>query len=184
MRRREASLPPCPALPAARSVRARRSRAWQRTPPGATRHHWPIAAPAADHASVARPSIEDVDGMIFQLRHRGLFVADEATLERARAEFECRNCLHVPNLLEPQLARVMVAALERGNFADYSHEGIGTELVAKPGLATGVLELLANDPQLFEAVRTVTGCGPIGCFHGRVYRMVPGSGHYDSWHSD
>lgn len=78
----------------------------------------------------------------------------------------------------------MVAALERGAFADYAHDGIGTELVAKPGLATGVLELLANDPELFAAVRALTGCGPIGCFHGRVYRMVPGSGHYDTWHSD
>ena len=121
--------------------------------------------------------------MIVQLRHRGLFV-DRAALDDLRAEFDARHCVLLKNLLEPSLARSMVAALERGAFADYAHDGIGTELVAKPGLATGVLELLANDPELFATIRSLTGCGPIGCFHGRVYRMVPGSGHYDSWHSD
>src|SRR6185503_13537630 len=102
----------------------------------------------------------------------------------ARAEFDARHCIRLPNLLEPALARSVLDALDRATFVDYSHEGIGTELCARPGLATGVLELLANDPQLFAAVRALTGCGPIGCYHGRVYRMVPGSGHYDSWHTD
>jgi 2-oxoglutarate-Fe(II)-dependent oxygenase superfamily protein len=121
--------------------------------------------------------------MIIQLRHRGLFV-DRAALEQLRADFDSHHCVHLKNLLEPSLARTMVAALDRGTFADRTHDGIGTELVAESGLATGVLELLANDPQLFEAVHMLTGCGPIGCFEGRVYRMVPSSGHSDSWHSD
>ncbi len=122
--------------------------------------------------------------MIVQLRNQGLFVADPAAIANARAEFDARHCIRLPNLLEPALARSVLDALDRATFVDYSHEGIGTELCARPGLATGVLELLANDPQLFAAVRALTGCGPIGCYHGRVYRMVPGSGHYDSWHSD
>ena len=37
---------------------------------------------------------------------------------------------------------------------------------------------------MFQMVQQVTGCGPIGCFTGRVYRMLPGPGHYDSWHTD
>jgi hypothetical protein len=112
-----------------------------------------------------------------------LFV-DRDALERARLEFERRHCVLLNELLAPDLARTLVSALERATFEEYAHDQIGTELVAKPNLATGVLELLANDPELFAAIRTLTGCGPIGCFHGRVYRMVPSSGHYDSWHSD
>ena len=122
--------------------------------------------------------------MIFQLRHRGLYIGDSAALEEAQAEFRDRHCILMPNLLEPTLVQSVAAALDRAEFRDYSHDEIGTELCARPGLATGVLELLANDPQLFETIRLITGCGPIGCFHGRVYRMVPNSGHYDSWHSD
>jgi hypothetical protein len=33
-------------------------------------------------------------------------------------------------------------------------------------------------------VETLTGCAPIARFSGRVYRMIPGPQHYDSWHSD
>ena len=121
--------------------------------------------------------------MIVQLRHHGLFV-DPHALDALRTEFERRHCLHIKTMLEPGLARSMAAALDRSTFADHTHEGIGTELVARSCLATGVLELLANDPQLFDTIRTLTGCGPIGCFDGRVYRMAPASGHHDSWHSD
>lgn len=121
--------------------------------------------------------------MIIQLRRQGLFV-DHTRLADVCDEFERRHCVHLPNLLEPELARAIVDELERGVFAEYVHEGIGSELVAKRGLATGVLELLANDPELFSTVRTLSGCGSIGCFQGRVYRMRPSSGHYDSWHSD
>jgi hypothetical protein len=58
------------------------------------------------------------------------------------------------------------------------------ELCAERGLATTVLELVANDPKFFDVVSAITGCGSIGSFVGRIYRMVPGQGHYDSWHSD
>jgi hypothetical protein len=119
-----------------------------------------------------------------QLRRHGLLVGDAAVLTRAREEFDACHCIRLPCLLEPTLARSVVDALGRATFVDYTHEGIGTEICARPGLATGVLELLANDSQFFEAIRTLTGCGPIGLFHGRVYSMIPASGHYDSWHSD
>jgi hypothetical protein len=33
-------------------------------------------------------------------------------------------------------------------------------------------------------VRECTGCHAITRFEGRVYRMVPGTDHHDSWHDD
>lgn len=52
------------------------------------------------------------------------------------------------------------------------------------GPALALLLFVANDPRLFEIVRDLTGCGPIGCFDGRVYRIDPAQDHHDSWHSD
>ena len=121
---------------------------------------------------------------MLQLRRHGLMVGPRARLEEARAQFDGQYCVLLRGLLEAGLAQSVLAALERSAFTEYAHEGIGTELCARPGLATGALELLTNDPEFFEGVRTVTGCGPVGLFHGRIYRMVPGGGHYDSWHSD
>jgi hypothetical protein len=47
-----------------------------------------------------------------------------------------------------------------------------------------LMHLLTNDPTFFQLIQRITGCGRIGCFTGRVYRMMQGCGHYDSWHDD
>jgi hypothetical protein len=43
---------------------------------------------------------------------------------------------------------------------------------------------LMNDRRLFELVEEITGCGPIGSFTGRLYRMMPQRNDYASWHDD
>ena len=87
-------------------------------------------------------------------------------------------------VIEPDFLRVVADALDRGEFYTRIHEGIGSELCASPSPLTGALELAFNDPVLFALIDELTGCGAIGCFEGRVYRMVPGEEHHDSWHSD
>ena len=124
------------------------------------------------------------DRPFVQLRHRGVVSAGSDALSEAREHFDREHCIFLPELLAPELVSVVLAAFERTSFKDYEHEGIGSELCARQGLATGVLELLSNDPEFHDIVRALTGCGPIGSFVGRVYRMVPAQGHYDSWHSD
>jgi hypothetical protein len=47
-----------------------------------------------------------------------------------------------------------------------------------------LLHFLANDPKLFHLMQQITGCGRIGCFSGRVYRMVAGHDYNLAWHSD
>ena len=42
------------------------------------------------------------------------------------------------------------------------------------------LLLLVNDERVLEVVRWISGCGPIGHFDGRVYRLDPSTDHYDS----
>ena len=54
----------------------------------------------------------------------------------------------------------------------------------KSGEASKLLFFLFNDEKLFEFVQQVTGCEQIGCFSGRVYRVIPGRSHYHVWHTD
>ena len=107
---------------------------------------------------------------------------DERAL--ARRQFESHGFLKLPALVAPPLAASLVDELDRTDFYERTHDGIGVELCATPGRVTGTLEFLMNDPPLLEAISEISGCGPIGCFEGRVYRLVPGTGHHDSWHSD
>jgi len=50
--------------------------------------------------------------------------------------------------------------------------------------AAGLLHFLVNNRTLFPFLEGITGCARIQDFDGRVYRMLPGGGHYDTWHND
>ena len=100
------------------------------------------------------------------------------------AEFERRNCVRLPGFLAPDLLEEVLERVNDSSFYSRDHGDIGTEECAEAGPALALLLLVANDPRLFELVREVTGCGEIGCFDGRVYRIDPARGHHDSWHSD
>lgn len=105
-------------------------------------------------------------------------------IAEARARFDREKYLKLPGFVHPQLLALFLEELERTNFEVRVHEGIGVEQCAVAGLVSGTMEMLLNDPALFDTIRAITDCGHIGCFSGRVYRLVPNSEHYDSWHSD
>jgi hypothetical protein len=124
-------------------------------------------------------------GPAIELSRSGVVIsASSEEMERLRAEFDPRHCLRMPRLLEPATLAWMQQRIEQAPFLENVHPGVGTEMALTRHNITGLLQFLANNPKLFGAIERITGCGRIGCFAGRVYRMVPGSGHHDSWHSD
>jgi 2OG-Fe(II) oxygenase superfamily len=106
--------------------------------------------------------------------------------ERAdlRREFRERDCAVLKGFLQPTLLEDLLPAVEQSGFRPRTHGHIGTEDSMEAGGPLASLLLAANDPRLFELVSEVAGCGAIGCFDGRVYRLDPARGHGDSWHSD
>jgi hypothetical protein len=110
--------------------------------------------------------------------------ASPAEFASAALHFQSRGWLKLPRLLDVGLLDDVLDALDRAEFYDLVHDGIGTELCVKAGALTSALELAFNDPALFALIDELTGCGPLGCFSGRTYRMTSGEGHYDSWHTD
>lgn len=112
-----------------------------------------------------------------------MFARSAQDLERLRAEFDRRGGIRLPAFLEPGLLDLIQRHLEPGGFLDNRHAG-GTELCLPDHHTAGLLHFLTNNADLFRIVRQITGCGRIGCFGGRVYRMRPGSDHHSLWHSD
>lgn len=125
--------------------------------------------------------------MILRITTSGtVFQGDAADIERLRQEFEQRHCLRFPHILEPNLMERLHRQIEEAEFAERIHERIGSnkELCMADNVIRGVLNVLLNSEELFGLVEPITECGPIGCFTGRVYRMMPGCGHHDAWHGD
>ena len=121
---------------------------------------------------------------IAQITMSGTVVAAPDRLDAARATFQQYHSLRLTQVLEITLLRTIQRRLREEPFYRRVHRGIGEELCLEPGPTSGLLEFLANDPELLGLISRLTGCGPIGCFEGRVYRMAPEAGHYDSWHDD
>jgi hypothetical protein len=102
----------------------------------------------------------------------------------ARQTFDHSGCIRLAGLLEPSLRARLLDAVDRAEFYDRVHDGIGVELCAVPSPLTTGLEVLLNDPSFLGAVEELTGCAPLRCFEGRIYRLLPGGDHFDSWHND
>ena len=122
---------------------------------------------------------------MIHITRRGVVVrgSDEDFLQARRA-FAVAHCLRLERFVDDDLLTVLRKALAVAPFHDRTHDGIGTELCLSEGPLSAALEFLWNAPALSSAIDRITGCGSIGCFEGRVYRMLPAQGHYDSWHSD
>jgi len=125
---------------------------------------------------------------MIQVTQTGLRVSDASTLVgRLRADFERRHFVRLRGFLPKPLLGVVRREVERGVFYERTHAGIddNKELCLRANTtAAGLLHMLLNGEELFDLVERITSCGPIGCFRGRVYRVVPGCGHHDAWHSD
>jgi hypothetical protein len=117
-------------------------------------------------------------------RDKTIFRGSDTDLDRLKEIFDRQHWLRLPQLVSPDLLRMVHDSLDDHAFAMYEHRGIGKELVSSPGTALSLLMFLVNDQRLFDIVGRITGHQDIQCFTGRVYRMDPGHDHYDSWHDD
>jgi hypothetical protein len=99
-------------------------------------------------------------------------------------QFLQRPYVELPGFVAPALLSIVAQGVEQGDFAGREHPGIGSEMCLESSGATSACQLVFNDPVLLDAVSRIAGCPALRCFDGRVYRLEPQSGHYDSWHSD
>ena len=105
-------------------------------------------------------------------------------LHRQRRKFDHKHCVRLPGLLHGDLLREFQQRLDASEFVPKTYEGIGHEIGPQDCNPDAKLSFLGNSKVVFDFIERVTGCGPIGCFTGRVYRMMPGPGHFEDWHND
>lgn len=111
-------------------------------------------------------------------------VVDAEAIVQARHDFAEKQCVLLNGLLGPALLNLLSPRLERSTWSDFEHGGIGTEVVAADPHATSLLHFAINAPAAIHAFRAITGCDDFNWFDGRIFRMDPAAGHYDSWHDD
>ncbi|MFO0548680.1 MAG: 2OG-Fe(II) oxygenase [Polyangiaceae bacterium] len=105
-------------------------------------------------------------------------------LDAARAAYQAQGWVKLPGFFGSELVSAVLDGLATGTFEPRSHGQFGSEvcLAASPLLER--LERMMNDESTRRFADELTGAGPFGCFQGRIYRIVPGRGHGDGWHTD
>lgn len=98
-------------------------------------------------------------------------------------QFSAVHCVRLERFLDARLTALVCERISGSQFRDELHAGVASDQGLTDEATTALLHLLVNDEDVLSAVREITGTSVAG-FSGRVYRMIPGAGHHDSWHSD
>ena len=125
--------------------------------------------------------------MPLQLAINNIELPSAAEISTWRREFADSRCIHVRGFLDPRLLAWFRARLAGARFQERVHTNLVPPAVDL-GLADerllAMISTMVNDRRLFAVVRAISGCDPIGCYNGIVYRMEPQPQHFDTWHSD
>jgi hypothetical protein len=113
-----------------------------------------------------------------------VFAGSSEDLESLHARFEQHHCVRLPGFLGEALLNRLQAYIEEGAFTPDPFGDDRTELRMEAGRAAELLALLTNDNQLFDLVRTITGCRRIGSFDAGIHRQPPGPEHAEVWHGE
>src|ERR1041385_2731652 len=117
---------------------------------------------------------------------RSMFVCTETpdSLSSMRCTFDEQHALRLPRFLEPDLLAYVHQSIRAASFYERDHEDIAREACMCDNPMLALLCLIMNDTRLFDVIRRITGCAPIGYFNGRIYAFAADANHFDQWHSD
>lgn len=122
---------------------------------------------------------------MIQLTTSGSTIVLQAdAISQLQMAFRERQSVRLPGLLGADLLALIGPRLERASFAEASYHDVGTDLMMQDETVLRALHFAVNDPSFLALVQAITGCEPLGCYLGRVYRMLPGAGHAEDWHDD
>jgi len=121
---------------------------------------------------------------MLQISRSGVVVSgSEADIKRARADFDKQDWVRLPAILNLELLEIAQSQLGASQFEEKT-ANLYRELTVADSALPFALLLLLNNQRLFKLIEEITGCGHIGCFRGRIYRIVPGANHHVEWHTD
>jgi hypothetical protein len=124
-----------------------------------------------------------MESIAIQIQRKGLAL-DQAQIGQLCAEFRDAHWVRLPQLLEPSILNFLQARLEDSQWQTMSHGKIGEEYITSDLPALSLLHFGMNRPKFRAVIEEITGCKGLRWFRGRVYRVIAGAGHHDSWHDD
>ena len=98
-------------------------------------------------------------------------------------EWRDRHWVRFERFLAPALLATVQRQIAQGEFTDFVHDASGHEGKMTDNAAVWLLDFLMNSPALLDRISQLTG-RDVSWFHGRIYRLTPGTDEGHDWHSD
>jgi hypothetical protein len=124
-----------------------------------------------------------VNGVVKLTRSGPVVSGSDGELARLRAHYEECHHLSLPGFLDPALLDTLRGKLAATEFVRIDRD-VGSELRPLDSTPYFALELLLNSRATLELIPRLTGCPPVACFTGRIYRRAPRQSHVSRWHTD
>src|SRR3954469_6445078 len=105
-------------------------------------------------------------------------------MKELQRQFHEEYCILLKQFVEPALLAQVQEKVASAGFREKHNPNVGDEVRMASDPARTALEFLMNDPALYALVREVSGIGPVGCYHGRIYSLLPETGMMSDWHTD
>lgn len=123
--------------------------------------------------------------VLLQMARAGAaFLDDSPELAAARETYARQHGVILRQFLAPDLLELALEEIDREPLVEQDEGGYGPDLVLPPSRIGSLLYFLANRPEMYDAVRSITGCDPVRGFDGRVARLPAGIGTGYHWHTD
>lgn len=112
---------------------------------------------------------------------------DVATRRELGRRFDADRCLRLPALIGGNLLATVRRRLAHARFTTRIADRVfppAVDLKLQDDDLHGLLHFVLNDRAVVDFVRDVASAPDATGFVGAVYRIEPGMGHHDAWHSD
>ena len=124
-----------------------------------------------------------MNGVVKLTRSGPVVTGSDGELARLRAHYEECHHLSLPDFLDPALLDTLRGKLAATEFVRIDRD-VGSESRPLDSTPYFALELLLNSRATLELIPRLTGCPPVACFTGRIYRRAPRQSHVSRWHTD
>ena len=123
--------------------------------------------------------------MTIQITKTGtVCLGSKKDLEEIKTRLSDELYIKLPNFLSPELLKSIQQNIESAEYYTLDHGDAGLDLRMVNNSTHDLLHRLVNDRKFLDLFEKITDRKKIKYFTGRIYKMTPGQGHYDKWHTD
>ena len=120
---------------------------------------------------------------MLQIGKTGISAPEENELAALARYFSNKGYVHLRNLLASDLCGDLVSTFHKATYVERLTENIGCVEVCQAQQQVNMLNTMASQQQVVQAINKIYQGPPVEFFMGNVVRRIPGKNHFSNYQS-